>query len=90
VGREKLSAADLIDRVNAELAQYRAANGCRLRRIDSVAARRDGLCNWIPSEVEVTPGAGTGYVSILARVIRDFQVRYDVAGNCTHATAGNT
>jgi hypothetical protein len=90
VGREKLSAADLIDRVNAELAQYRAADGCRLRAVQNGAARRDGLCNWIPSEVEVTPGAGTRYVSILARVIRDFQARYDVAGNCTHATAGST
>jgi hypothetical protein len=38
--------------------------------------------------VEVTPGAGTRYVSILARVIRDFQTRYDVAG-CTIDSRAN-
>lgn len=80
--REELSASDLIGRVNAELAQYRAADGCRLRAVRKVGFRRDSVCNWTPSDVEAPRGCSR-YLPVFARVIRDFQGRYDVADDRT-------
>jgi len=84
-GREELSQAELVERINTELALYPAATGCRVRSIRRVAVHSPNGCNWVADEVVAAADANRSYLPILARVIHDFQQRYALLGNRNHA-----
>jgi hypothetical protein len=79
VQRDWLLEAELIDRLNAELAQYPACAGCRISSVRFVGIRHDDECNWVPDQLTTPAGTSSAYLSVLARTICDFQQRYSVA-----------
>jgi len=79
VRREWLSEAALIERINDELIQYPACAGCRISNLRIVGIRDRDECNWVPYQVTTPLGRNNSYLSVLARIICDFQGRYSVA-----------
>ena len=78
--REELSQAELVERINTELALYPAAAGCLVRSVRRVSNHAPGGCNWVADQVVAAADANRSYLPILARVIHDFQQCYALSG----------